>query len=290
MDKYQEFILQQVYHRSDCYTEKDKWNKQVKGFTSEKTGRENCGVFDFDKDVITIKQDEDILSAVYYHVIKKYYYEYINKTGIKRATFNDSYNRESWATDYLNGVSVTRDGVNWEELTYGKREPEIKNPRRIFGVRLSGEGYQLVLDFNDRVKKVKFSFMNGLADDYIMDVVYVEADKDKYYLKKAEEDRRALIEKAKIKVSTGASLVNICFAPCSDDYAGTEIELYSDHNLMAKYKVPEEQYFKSIEGLAYGSYSFVLRQYDKHGKIIFQTDEIGFGIIKPRSGNRLPDM
>lgn len=271
MDKYQEFILRQVYHYSGNYTEKDIWNKLAYGFCSEKSGRQNCGVFDFDKAVITVNQDEDILSNVYKHTIRKYYYESIAKYkprgayAIKRAFFNNSVT-ENWATDYLSGISVTRDGVNWEELVCDKEE------------------YEIILDFNDRIKKVKFKFVNGLADDYIMDVVYVEGDKEKYYRKKAEEDRRAVIEKAKIKVSTGASLVNVYFAPCSDNYGRTEIELYAEGNLMAKYKVPEEQFFKSIEGLAYGRYSFILKQYGKDGKLIFQTDETPFGIRKPHHG------
>jgi len=273
MDKYQEFILRQVYHNCSYYTEKDKWNKLVNGFDSQKTGRKNCGVFDFDKNVITIKQDEDILSTVYIYVIKKYYYESIYKCAFKRADFYCQSDVDNWATDYLDGVSVTRNGVDWEKLNEkGSLQDE----------------YQLVLDFNDRVSKVKFSFVKGLADDYIMDVVYVESDKDSYYRKKAEEARRALIEKAKINVSTGVNLVNINFAPCCDKYDRAEIELYTHDNLMAKYNVPKELFFKSIDGLAYGTYSFILTQYDKDGKIIIQTNKKTFCIPKPRYG-RLPD-
>lgn len=292
MDKYQEFILQQVYRRSEWYPEKDKWDKLVKGFISEKTDRDNCGVFDFEKDIITIKQDEDISSTVYNQVIKKNYYENLVKSKIKRATICDHIDLENWWTDYLSGVEVTRDGKNWEELEYGTflrgRIPEISRRHGPLG---TGEtGYRLSLDFSNRIKKVKFCFVCGLADDYIMDVVYVEGDKEKYYRKKAEEDRKAIISNAKIKVSTGDSLVNIYFAPCGENYKSTEIELYTNGNLMARYKVPEEQFFKSIEGLAYGSYTFILKQFDKEGKIIFQTDEMRFSISKPTRPYGLPSI
>ena len=133
---------------------------------------------------------------------------------------------------------------------------------------------------------MKFSFVHRVADDYIVNVVYVEADKDKYYRKKDEEKRQELIKLADIKVATGNSLVNIHFSPCNKNYDSAEIMLYFEDNLMAKYAVPKEQFFKSIDGLAYGRYSFILKQYDKDGNILFETDKMAFNVSKPSSWSR----
>lgn len=86
--------------------------------------------------------------------------------------------------------------------------------------------FLLVLDFNSRTEKIKLSFADNIADDYIFSVQYIEADKDLYYQKQAESTRNAYIEAAQIKHSTGADLVNIYFQPCCSAYGKTEIELW----------------------------------------------------------------
>ena len=73
-------------------------------------------------------------------------------------------------------------------------------------------------------------------------------------------------------------MVNVYFKPCCDDYVRTEIVLYRDDMLLAKFKVDDDFYFKSISGLAYGKYDFVLRQYGKDDFLIFETDYIQFQI------------
>ena len=58
----------------------------------------------------------------------------------------------------------------------------------------------------------------------------------------------------------------------------TEILLYKDEILIGKYKVEEEFFFKSITGLAYGAYEFVLKQMNSNGEIIIETNKIKFYI------------
>ena len=91
-------------------------------------------------------------------------------------------------------------------------------------------------------------------------------------------NKEALLAAAAIKCSTGADLVNIYFQPCNNDYARTEIVLYRDDQMLAKYKVDEECFFKAITGLAYGTYKFILKQYDKDNNIILESDKIAFTI------------
>ena len=146
--------------------------------------------------------------------------------------------------------------------------------------------FRLNINFDDRIEKVKVSFRDNLADDYIIDVKYQEADKEKYNEKLAMEHKAELLKVANIKVSTGADLVNIYFQPCCDSYTRTEIALYKDNMMLAKYKVDEETFFKSINGLAYGKYEFILKQFDDKGNIILETDKISFSLSRPNYGGK----
>lgn len=146
--------------------------------------------------------------------------------------------------------------------------------------------FRLNINFDDRIEKVKVSFRDNLADDYIIDVKYQEADKEKYNEKLAMEHKAELLKVANIKVSTGADLVNIYFQPCCDSYARSEIALYKDNMMLAKYKVDEETFFKSISGLAYGKYEFILKQFDDKGNNLLETDKISFSLSKPNYGGK----
>ena len=146
----------------------------------------------------------------------------------------------------------------------------------------TNETISINLKFLDKTQKIKFVFKNNIADDYVVDIEYIEANKEIYFAKKEQEHKESLLKTANIKVSTGVNLVNIYFQPCSDKYARAEIILYKDNMMLAKYKVDEETFFKSITGLANGKYSFVLKQYDNNSSIILETNNIDFIISTPR--------
>ena len=141
--------------------------------------------------------------------------------------------------------------------------------------------YEVILDFNHRIGKIKLEFADNIVDDYVFSVKYVEADKDLYYQKQAEEKRQNYIEKAHIEYAIGACLVNVYFEPCCEDYCRAEIELFRGTRMIAKYKVEEDYYFKAICDLAYGTYGFVLKQYDKNDNLLFETERTLFDIKTP---------
>ena len=109
-----------------------------------------------------------------------------------------------------------------------------------------------------------------------------------------------MLKTADIKVSTGADLVNIYFQPCCNKYDYTEIQLYipkdfvtvggpygpvqkpSTWSMIKKCKVDTEEFFKSINGLAHGKYSFILKQYDKNSNLLLETEHIEFSISAPK--------
>ena len=56
--------------------------------------------------------------------------------------------------------------------------------------------------------------------------------------------------------------------------------------LLARYKVDEETFFKSINGLAFGKYEFVLKQLDKDSNMLLETNKISFSITAPNYGGK----
>ena len=48
--------------------------------------------------------------------------------------------------------------------------------------------------------------------------------------------------------------------------------------MLAKYKVAEEAFFKSISGLAYGKYEFILKQFNNKNECIVETNKINFSL------------
>ena len=225
MDKYQKVLLE-TEKTSVFFTCASKKNFSVLD-----------GGFNYDEDVYTLTQEEDIFSTKYEFVVK-------TNPNIETCTFL----------------------VNGEWQSASRKD----------------SAFFIELDFENRVEKVKLTFADNIVDDYIFSVQYVEADKDTYY-QKQEADRKAnLLTAAQIKHSTGADLVNIYFQPCCIQYAKTEIVLYKDTMMLAKYKVEEETFFKSISGLAPGTYSYVIKQYDKKDDLLMETEHFEFRIQKPK--------
>lgn len=166
--------------------------------------------------------------------------------------------------------------------------------------------FVVMLDFEKRVEKVKFTFADNLADDYIFTVNYTEADKDLYYKKQADNRRNTYIAAAQIKHSTGADLVNIYFQPCCAECGKTEIELWiakgrrENHHgmiayipklisaepeqMIAKFNVEEGFLFKSINGLANGVYVYRVRQFSKNEEMLFESDYQFFEIRSQSAG------
>lgn len=154
--------------------------------------------------------------------------------------------------------------------------------------------YLIELDYDNRIEKIKIHFSNGVVDPVEIPIVYVEADMKKYDEKVMAEHKKALEEKANVKVTTGDSIINVTFQPVNDSFSYSKVELYTitgtkvinnktqnEYQLMAKYKTPEDVYFHSITGLAYGKYAIILVQYDNSNKEIYKSDYILVTLDRP---------
>ena len=138
-------------------------------------------------------------------------------------------------------------------------------------------------DWSVPIEKVRFLVDNEFVEALEINIEYEFADVETYNKKQEQKRKNDLIEKASIKHSTGADLVNIYFQPCSSDYIRTEIALYRDGLMLAKYKVDEESFFKSIGGLAYGTYSFIVKQFDRNDNLLLETEHIEFTLKSPKA-------
>lgn len=243
MDKYQKVLLE-TEKTSVFFTCASKKNFSVLD-----------GGFNYDEDVYTLTQEEDIFSTKY---------EFVVKTNPNIKTCNSLVNGE------------------WQSASR------------------KGTAFSVELDFENRVEKVKLTFADNIVDDYIFSVQYVEADKDLYYQKQEAERKANMFQSAQIKHSTGTDLINIYFQPCCSDYEYTEILLYipqdyvtvggpygpvkkpSSWQMFKKCKVPAEDFYKSINGLAYGTYAYVIKQFDKKDNLLLKTEYIEFSLKAPK--------
>ena len=138
-------------------------------------------------------------------------------------------------------------------------------------------------DWSVPIEKVRFLVDNEFVEALEINIEYEFADVEAYNKKQEQKRKNDLVEKASIKHSTGADLVNIYFQPCSSDYIRTEIALYRDGLMLSKYKVDEESFFKSIGGLAYGTYSFIVKQFDRNDNLLLETEHIEFTLKSPKA-------
>ena len=176
----------------------------------------------------------------------------------------------------------------FSSIEYFKNNKWIAAETIVFdGYYLNRQFYIIPTSFKDKVGKIKLHFTGDLVDDLEMDIIYESITKEQemaYYENEEKQQRDALIAKTNIKIATGVDLVNIYFQPCSDGYNYSQIFLYKDGFMIAKYKVEEGMFFKSISGLAAGHYEFVLKQFDSKDEILIESDKQEFYIKNPTAG------
>jgi hypothetical protein len=163
----------------------------------------------------------------------------------------------------------------------------------VLHVELNGQKYKpnengltrLELDFEDQCKELVLYAKDDIIEPIHVSIIYTSADKSAYDAKLAAESRAALraalVKKASIGVGTGESLITVRFKPVSDAYAYSKVELYSENQLMAKFKTDEDVFFKSITDLAYGVYRVKLVQYTSGNDVLFESDLITVELKRP---------
>lgn len=177
------------------------------------------------------------------------------------------------------------------EVLFGKKWVEQENgvfdyEERINNVSThkSFDGVQVPINLDNRPQKLKLIVPGNICEDIIIDIKYDIMSEEEYW--KIQNSPETLRQNMNVSCRTSESLVNIYWKHAKENVVAlVRIDLYMGEvgsgQLMAKYKINDEIFFKSIEGLAYGKYYFQLFQYDKDNKEIASTDFHSFEIKKP---------
>ena len=261
MNKYQQCIFRKTHYDTELFP-----------FAScapigEKCPDNKYGSYDPDTGIFTIKQDEDITKTSYELTLSQ--------------------------TKYPAIASVqTRKGNVFTDVSLS--DCVIQKDRKEYTEKV----FSIIIDFNKRIDCVIIKFHHNIADNLEITFAYQEADREKYEIKQAELANKALRERAAVKHSPGEALVNIYFQPCSDEYDHTEISLFIPEKtkrervpgpygprdkttvltwtMIMRSPIEKGMFFKSITGLAYGTYAYRVKQFDRNGKVILETEHIEF--------------
>lgn len=140
------------------------------------------------------------------------------------------------------------------------------------------------VDFDKQAKQIKVSFPDGLAEPLTLKLCFVETDHSIYDSKVQAEINQKICPEHK----TGNDLVNIYWNLVSDEVETTQINLYfvskNSERLISKFK-ENEAMFKSVTGLAFGTYRYEVIEFDKNGKELARTQKIEFTLGVSESTN-----
>lgn len=270
MNKYQECLLSKLGFIL-CSTEELSDISQT--IRNKASSKKKYLEFDKAKGMLIINQYDDITIIKYALVLGKEVVKALNKLYVLK--------NGEWTEISIANISTK----NSFGHTFGFDNPQ---------------GYIVPIDFDDKADKLKITFVNNIADEYVIELKFVEADKDLYYQRQEADRKVNMLQSAQIKHSTGTDLINIYFQPCCSDYEYTEIYLYipqdyvtvggphgpvkkpSSWQLFKKCKIPSEDFYKSINGLAYGTYAYVIKQFDKKDNLLLETEYIEFSLKAPK--------
>ena len=274
MNKYQEYLLKNRSKKEGTFI-----------FTNCAPVGEVCkddayGCYLNETDCFLIKQDSDITKTRYELALSKKAYPFIE------------------------AVQTKKDGVYSDVPLSCVNGGMQSTPKSTHGQEMPDERFLITVDFNDRIDAIKLKFVNNIAADLEIGITYQEADKQAYLERQEILRKENILKRAAVKHSVGDSLVNIYFQPCADEYDHTEISLFipektevksvgSPHgpvnqenvlswSLIMKTTVENGVFFKSVTGLAYGKYAYIVKQFSKENRLLVETGYIEFCIKKQR--------
>ena len=199
-----------------------------------------------------------------------------------RDIFSKDYSVRLYLSDYIK-VYLLTDG-KWMPLEASVFSAMDKLEEEGIGKQIKGVVFDVNLD--SKPTKLKLVPPGEVVDDVVLEVKYdLMSEEDYWAMMNSPEMLR---KNMNVTFRTGENLVNIYWKHAKENLvASVRIDLYlksgDDRQLMGKYKATDEVFFKSIDGLAYGSYVFELFQFDKEGNEVASSGLILFTIEKPKA-------
>lgn len=129
-------------------------------------------------------------------------------------------------------------------------------------------------DFNKAGTELKITFKNGIADDCLLPINVVAADKGAFDTKVEKENNARLISNVSLLVAAGDGLINVYFKKADSAVNKIVVKVFRLGKDDVKYSILEKEVegeFLSVTGLAYGDYFVIVEEY-ANGKILVSTN------------------
>ena len=145
------------------------------------------------------------------------------------------------------------------------------------GKRYAAKDNVVIVDFDfDNVgTELNISFKNGIADDCLLPINAVAADKGAFDIKVEKENNARLVSNVGLLVAAGDGLINVYFKKAEPSVSKIVVKVFRSGEEGIKYSIIEKEVdgeFLSITGLAYGDYYVVVEEY-AGGKLLVSTDK-----------------
>lgn len=172
-------------------------------------------------------------------------------------------------------LTIIVDGIESVDVSYTKGTKKVLLEKSIFKGVMVGN---IDVDFENPIKQIKLNFRYDLADPLLINV-------ETFIFEEPPVDyQKIYIDKMNVKHNVGNDLVNIYFQKANDKIDEIKVELFlSDKNgdlLIGNYSIEKNMFFKSITGLAYGSYKYRVIQFSNEVEVV-ATEKIGFHLSVP---------
>ena len=144
--------------------------------------------------------------------------------------------------------------------------------------------YRIAVNFEKPAKEIEIEFADHICENLKLRLAFIEVDHQIYDSKVQAE----INERIHPEHKTGIDLVNIYWDSVSYKVAYSQINLYvvaTGERLIGKFKESETT-FKSITGLAFGTYHYEIIEFDNDGKELARTNKISFNLTAPNYSGR----
>lgn len=195
-------------------------------------------------------------------------YTYIKPEEAKiRIVQDENYNITKYYLRFQTGVHTVIVG----KKVYEQQELKItSNPSVI-----------VPIDFNSKINEVKLCY-DGAVEPITIKLEYISADKEAYNQKVKAQIIEENSKKINPECKTGKDLVNIYWDIADRSVLWAELNIYlltnGHERKVVSYKEKSDITFKSITGLANGTYLYEIIELGLNSKLIAKTDRIKFTI------------
>lgn len=170
----------------------------------------------------------------------------------------------------------------WCKVSPVKSDALLSWDERITDMADGYSFYCVDLCFDNRVTSIRFEYKNNIVEPYELKINYIEASKEAYYKKVTAQHRQELLQAMSLQCKTGDALVNFFWQIARADVKKVRIELFLDNKqLIMKTDMNTDMLFKSIQGLAYGTYYYKVSQLNEKDEIVVESDLLSFNLSAP---------